>query len=131
MERQQPISILFLEGDENSCEIIISMLAMRFPGVKLHTAGDWHAGLDTFRKYQPGIVIIDSSLSEVDGLRILDSLPEIKPFTRLILFTSHCNRPFLERISLSGVAVELVPRPIDFELLFASISRCIASLSGA
>jgi DNA-binding NtrC family response regulator len=129
VEQLQPISILLIEEDDNSCEIISSMLALKFPEAMLHTAGNWHTGLDSFRRYQPGIVIIDSNLSEIDGLRILDSMPEIKPFTRLILYTSHCNSSYLERISLSGVAVELVPRPIDFEILFASITRCIASLS--
>lgn len=131
MALQHPLSILLVEDDENSCEIICSILAIKFPQAQILSTGDWNTGLNSFRKDLPDIVISDCNLSEMGEAQILDNIRAIKPSTRVIYLTSRCNKVFIERIAVSGVAVELVPKPIDFEILLTSIKRCIASLSRA
>ena len=95
----------------------------------IHSAEDENAGLDYFRRYLPDIVITGSNLPENDGVLILDHISAIKPDTRVILSTTRCSGHILDKIARSGVAVELVPKPVDFEILFASITRCMAAIS--
>jgi YesN/AraC family two-component response regulator len=130
MDPHQPISILLVEDDETACEIIISMLAMRFPHARIHSAGDGNAGLECFRRHLPDIVITDINMPDMDGVRLIGNFPGIKPDARVIVVTAHSDRLNLERITSTGVDVELVLKPIDFETLFSSINRSIASLSG-
>jgi CheY-like chemotaxis protein len=129
MALHQPISILLVEDDECACEIISSMLAMGFPHAQIHIAGDGKTGLECFRRHLPDIVITDINMPEMDGVSMLGNMPSIKPDARVIVVTAHSDKLNLERITSAGVAVELVPKPIDFESLFASIKRCITSLS--
>ena len=129
MGLHQPITILLVEDDESACKIISSMLAMIFPHAHVHCAGDGQAGFDSFCKYLPDIVITDINMPKMDGVQMLCNMSAIKPDARVIVVTAHSDRKNIERFTSTGVAVELVPKPINFKTLFASIECCIASLS--
>jgi len=125
---QKPLSILLVEDDETSREIVCSMLEMGYPQAQVYSAGDGNAGLDSIRTYLPEIVITDISMPELDGVRMLENISAINPAVRVIVITAHSDRQTIQRINSTGFEFELVPKPIDFETLFAAINRCIASL---
>ena len=131
MDLQQPISILLVEDDESSCEILASMLAMGFPNANIYSAGDGKAGLEYFRREQLDIVITDINMPEMDGIAMLGSISAINPDARVFVVTAHSDRHYLEKISSTGIVVKLLSKPIDFEYLFASIKGSLASLSQA
>jgi len=128
---QQPLSILLVEDDENSCEILASMLAMGFPDANIYSAGDGKTGLEYFRRELPDIVITDINMPEMDGITMLGRISAINPDVRVFVVTAHSDRQYLEKIGSTGVAVELLSKPIDFEYLFAAIKGCLPSLSRA
>jgi two-component system chemotaxis response regulator CheY len=129
MDVHQPLSILLVEDDKHASEILHSMLSMRCPDARIYCAGDGIAGLDCIRRHRPDIVITDINMPEVDGFGILAGIPAIKPDIRVIVITAHSDRQNLEKIASTGVDVEIVHKPLDFTKLFASITRCIESLS--
>jgi len=118
---QQLQSILLVEDDEKASEIIYTMLEMKFPGTRIHRAGNGRNGLDMFRAHLPDLVITDINMPEMDGLHMLYGIQEIRPHASVIVITAHSDRNYLAEISSTGVDVGLVRKPIDFKLLFATI----------
>ena len=129
VDSQLSHSILLVDDDENSCELLRSMLVMKFPHAKFYCAGDGKAGLEACRRYLPDIVITDINMPGMDGVQMLANLSVIKPDVCVIVVTAHSDRQNIDRIISTGLPVELVSKPVDFKILFASIKRCIASLS--
>jgi len=125
---QKRISILLVEDDEAARDIICSMLERGYPHARIFSAGDGKTGLDSFRTYLPEIVITDINMPEVNGVRMLEIISAINPAARVIVITAHSDRQTIQQINSTGFDIELVPKPIDFETLFASINRCIVSL---
>jgi YesN/AraC family two-component response regulator len=129
VDLQKQISILLVEDDECACEILHSMLSMRYPHATIHSAGGGKDGLDFICRCQPDIVITDINMPEMNGIEMLGNLVAIKPDTHVIVVTAHSDLQNLEKITSTGIGVELVPKPVDFEILFALIKRCLTSQS--
>jgi CheY-like chemotaxis protein len=119
----QPGSILLVEDDKTACEIISSMLTVKFPHALFNCVGNGKAGLDSFRRCLPDIVITDINMPELDGFQMLESIIAIKPDAHIIVVTAYSSNNFLEKITSTGVNVRVVTKPIDFKTLFASIER--------
>jgi YesN/AraC family two-component response regulator len=122
----QPLSILLVEDDENSSEALCTLLALQFPGALINRALDGKTGLDTFRRQLPDIVISDISMPEMNGADMLKGISSIKADTRVIIITAHTEQLFLEQIAAVCPTVELVPKPINLDILFAAVKRCVA-----
>ncbi|MDD2735113.1 MAG: response regulator [Desulfuromonadaceae bacterium] len=130
MKQQQPVSILLVEDENDACEVISSMLEMKFPATQIYCAANGKIGLDMFGMNLPDIVITDINMPEMDGLKMLDIIHTVKPDACVIVITAHSSTHHLKQIVASSTVVELVPKPIDFEILFAAVQRCIESLPG-
>lgn len=125
VDQPLPFSILLVDDDEYACEILRSMLAKKYPHASIHSAENGNIGLECVRRYQPDIVISDINMPEMDGVRMLVSISEIRPDTRVIVVTAHSDSQNLERITSTGINIEFVFKPIDFAALFNAINRCI------
>jgi len=128
MDRQKRVTILVVEDDSDAREVLRSMLAMRFPRALIYEAGDGKAGLECIRTSQPDIVISDINMPEMDGAQMIGSIPAICPEARIIVATALRDARSLDMIRSTGVHFEIVFKPIDFQLLFALIDRCISEL---
>lgn len=132
MKQHQPVSILLVEDEKDACEVISSMLEMKFPATQLYCAANGKIGLDLFGMNLPDIVITDINMPEMDGLKMLDIIHTVKPDSCVIVVTAYSSTHYhyLKQIVASSALVELVPKPINFEILFAAVQRCIESLPG-
>lgn len=128
MEPHQPVSILLVEDEMDACAVISSMLEMKFPTTQIFCAANGKIGLDMFGMNLPDIVITDINMPEMDGLKMLDIIHTVKPDACVILVTAHGSTHYLKQIAASIKVIEFVPKPIDFEILFAAVQRCIESL---
>lgn len=129
MSSQCPFSILLVDDDQGAREIVCSMLELYFPQARIYNAGDGKQGLDSFRIYLPDIVITDINMPDMDGVQMLDQIYALKPEVRVIIITAHSDKHNLDRITSTCTGALMVSKPIDFECLFKSVKRCIASLS--
>jgi YesN/AraC family two-component response regulator len=127
VSEQKPLSILLVDDEADACEIIRSMLAVVYPQLSIHTATNGQEGLEIFTAHKPEIVITDINMPELDGIQLLQKISVINPGTRLIVVTAFSDRQNLDRITSTGIKLDHVAKPVDFELLFASINRCIAA----
>jgi YesN/AraC family two-component response regulator len=127
MNQKQPLSILLIEDEEDACEIIGSMLSMAYPNANIYTATNGKTGLGIFGTHKPLIVITDINMPEMNGDQLLQEISKINPDTRFIVITAHSDRQNLDKISSTGIAAELIPKPVDFMALVTSINRSIAA----
>lgn len=126
-----PISILVVENDDLSREILATIIPKRFPHAVVYSAADGKAGLDLMKTHSPDIVITDIFMPEMDGVRMVDRIPSVKPDTKLIVITADTERPVRKDATLSSITVDhYLFKPVCCPDLFAAIERCIAEVAG-
>lgn len=128
MDSHVPFSILLVEDEAVACEIIASMLEMKYPQALIYRQMDGKAGLDAFGLHLPDIIITDINMPEMDGLQMLELMHTIKPEAYVIVVTAHSDSGYLEKIKANGLVSVLVSKPINFEALFEAIDKGVATL---
>lgn len=123
MDIQKQITILLVEDDKCAGELLTTLLERRFPQALISFVTDGNAGLNAVRRDLPDIVITDINMPEIDGVQLIKSIAAIKPDTRIVVVTAHSDNQMFDRITATGVPVEIVLKPIDFETLMTTIRR--------
>jgi CheY-like chemotaxis protein len=125
------ISILVVEEDDLSREILATIIPKRFPHAVVYSAANCNAGLDLMETHQPDIVITDIIVPGMDGIRTADHIPSVKPGTKLIVITADSERPARKDAALSSITVDhYLFKPVHCPDLFAAIEQCIAEVAG-
>jgi YesN/AraC family two-component response regulator len=125
------ISILVVEEDDLSREILATIIPKRFPHAVVYSAANFKAGLDLMEAHQPDIVITDIIVPGMDCVRMADHIPSVKPDTKLIVITADSERPVRNDAALSSITVDhYLFKPVHCPDLFAAIEQCIAEVAG-
>ncbi|HEX2769429.1 MAG TPA: response regulator, partial [Geobacteraceae bacterium] len=120
-------TILYVEDDESTRDIVTLLLTKKFPDATLIVAENGQAGLDAFRKHFPDIVVTDVKMPVMDGIRMAKEIRELNKETRIIITTavSDINR-ILEAIDI-GIN-HYVLKPIDHNKLVSIIKSCMTCI---
>lgn len=127
MESHNRSSILFVEDDRTSREVLADMLAVRFPDVSFHLADNGLNGLDAFRDHTPPIVITDLNMPVMDGFRMAEAIKAIRPETTIIALTAFSDTPCGTPESALRCIDHFVLKPVDYRKLLALIDNCLAT----
>ena|ERR1035437_2840410 len=120
------ISLLCVEDDPDSREIIRVMISKRFPGIEILLAENGMVGLDKFREHMPQIVMTDIKMPVMDGVTMVGEINALCPETKVIIVAANCNADYL----LNDKEIDhCVGKPLNYEILFAIIDKCIADIS--
>lgn len=123
---QQKISLLCVEDDPVSRDLIYRMISMKFPVLELHQAGNGKIGLDLFREHMPQIVMTDIKMPIMDGVTMAGEIKALCPQTKIIIVAANCDADYL----LNDKEIDhCVVKPIDYKILFAVIEKCIADIA--
>jgi YesN/AraC family two-component response regulator len=123
---QPKISLLCVEDDPVSRDLISRMISMKFPDIELHLAKNGMIGLDLFKELMPQIVLTDIRMPVMDGVTMAGEIKALYPETRIIIVAANCNADYL----LSDEEIDYcVVKPIDYKILFAVIEKCIADIT--
>ncbi|MDR3578562.1 MAG: response regulator [Oryzomonas sp.] len=126
-----PISILVVEEDDLSREILAAIIPKRFPHAVVSSAANCKAGLDLMKKRPPDIVITDIVMSEMDGTRKEVRNPSVQSDTKLIVITADSERQVRKDATLSSMRVDhYLFKPVSCPDLFAAIEQCISKVAG-
>ncbi len=125
------ISILVVEEDDLSREILATIIPKRFPHAVVYSAANGKAGLDLMETHQPDIVITDIIMPGLDDARMVERIPSVKPGTKLIVITADSERSVRKDATLSSITVDhYLFKPVHCPDLFAAIEQCIAEVAG-
>jgi YesN/AraC family two-component response regulator len=123
---QSKISLLCVEDDSVSRDLIHRMISMQFPGIELHLAENGKIGLELFKEEMPQIVMTDIRMPVMDGVTMVDEIKALCPETKIIIVAANCNADYL----LNDKEIDYcVVKPIDYKILFTVIKQCIADIA--
>lgn len=125
---QPALSILIVEDDSITCEMIGRIIAQEFPNVIINIAESGEQGVELFKKHLSDIVITDINMPKYDGFQMACKIRLIKDDIHFIVLTGHSEKAQMEKFNEIGITDYLV-KPIDFGKLFAAIEKCIAEIN--
>jgi YesN/AraC family two-component response regulator len=126
----QSFSILLVEDEESTLELLTIILPKKYPGALLHTAYNGRTGLDVFKTYTPDIVITDFNMPEMSGAHMVDEIRAIKPDTKFIVITGYTGQLALEDSANNGFKFDhIIAKPVVFQALFTEIDQCLAEIA--
>jgi YesN/AraC family two-component response regulator len=118
------LSLLCVEDDKPTRDVLSLMIAMKFPDVAIHTAGSGESAIELFNEQMPNIVVTDINMPGMDGIRMAGEIKRIKADTRFIVLTGYSDENYLNKFSEIGIN-HFIVKPIEFGKLFALIEKCI------
>lgn len=124
------ISILLVEDEEVILQLLVTILAKKFPGFALYTASNGRAGLELFTTHTPDIVITDIKMPEMGGVQMADKIRALKPDTKFIVLSGDQGK-FVPQDSVENefeFALNIV-KPVKLGLLFAAIEQCLGEIA--
>ena len=122
------ISILAVEDDKVTREVLNLMIPRKFPDVTIYTTENGRTAVELFKKHKPEIVITDIQMPEMDGIEMAGEIKAIEADTKFIVVTAYSNTSYYEKFSNIGFH-DFLPKPIEFDKLFAAIEKCIAEIT--
>lgn len=123
-------SILIVEDEKVTLELLAAILAKKFSNVALYTAINGKEGLEQFESSMPDIVITDINMPEMNGVQMAEKIRAIKPDTKFIVITGDAGKLILEDSIKKGFEFDhFIVKPVVFRELFATIESCIGEIA--
>lgn len=113
-------SLLLVEDDRVTLEMLQLVLATKYPGDAVYAAGDGRAGIELFSKHTPGLVITDINMPVMNGIEMAQAIKAIRVDTQFIVLTAYSDRSYYEQFKDIGFRGYFL-KPIEFKKLFALI----------
>ncbi|UFS69982.1 response regulator [Geomonas sp. RF6] len=123
-----PFSLLMAEDDLDTRDIILRMIARKFPHCTVYAADNGREGLDLFRKHSPEVVITDINMPFMNGIEMTREIRSLGEKAAFIILTAYRNQSFKEEISDLGYCAYLL-KPVVFKDLIEAIDRCRGHLA--
>jgi YesN/AraC family two-component response regulator len=127
---QHSISMLIVEDEKVTREVIGVMISRKFPDVATYTAENGKVGVELFKEHTPEIVITDIQMPVMDGIEMAGEIKSLKTGTKFIVLTAFDSTDFHDKFKEIGFH-DFLAKPIDFGKLFAAIGKCIAEIAMA
>ncbi|MBP6901410.1 MAG: PAS domain-containing protein [Burkholderiaceae bacterium] len=121
--QQAASSLLYIEDNEVNLLIVQEMVARR-PDLRLHAAADGAQGLALARQLQPGLVLLDMQLPDIDGHEVLRQL-RADPATaalRCIALSANALPEDMARALAAGFD-DYWTKPLDLRAFMAALER--------
>lgn len=114
-----PTSVLVIDDDAVMSELMKEFLEQKdFQVISAHSMVE---GVETVRRSNPDIVVLDLYLPETDGWQICRSIRELSPVPILVL--SAMNKPGTIAEALNEGADEYLVRPVTGGILCAHLNN--------
>ncbi|HBG04095.1 MAG TPA: response regulator [Geobacter sp.] len=130
MEGDHPLSILLVEDDATSREILASMLAVKFPQVAFLLANNGKTGLEAFKKHSPALVITDLNMPVMDGISMAAQIKSIDAGVKLIALTAFSDKSVRENSNAEAIGIDhYILKPVDYRMLLTTIQQCLPGIA--
>lgn len=118
------VSIMVVEDDRKSKELLVTVISKKFPGLAIHVAVNGKTGLELFKIHTPDIVVTDINMPEMDGVQMIDRIKTVKPDAKIIVLTADTGKTALQDSEGKGMEIDhYLMKPVDFGELFSAIEQ--------
>jgi PAS domain S-box-containing protein len=122
------ISILYIEDDRETRDMVFRSLARRYPEAGLFTAEEGQTGLSLISERHPDIVVTDINMPGMDGISMAREVKARKHGARIIALTACSDTELLLQAIELGFN-HFVLKPLDCNKLFDAIDTCIGQIA--
>ncbi|MBJ6724554.1 response regulator [Geomesophilobacter sediminis] len=122
IEKPDIVSILVVEDDASSREVLRDLLLITYPTVTVYATENGASGLEYYQSHSPDIVITDVAMPALDGLTMAEKILAVDPGANIIVVTAYNVFDDLHRAIRIGISQFLL-KPIDAAKLFATIEK--------
>ncbi len=117
-------TLLFVEDDSATRDLICLVISSRLPELKLLVATNGEEGLNLFKEHAPKIVLTDMSMPVMDGLSMAKEIKQLSRDIKIIVISAHSDTRFILNAIDIGIS-HYVLKPIDHNKLIAVIKDCL------
>ena len=121
------ISLLYVEDEQDAREMLGEIIGRHYPDVRIFVAENGEAGLDSFKRNRPEIVITDINMPVTDGIRMATEIRSLSPATEIIALTAYTNTQHLLQAIEIGIS-HYILKPISVEQIFNVLDKSIAAI---
>lgn len=123
-------SIMIVEDDKDTLEILNVVLQRKFGAFPICTASNGRNGLELFKNRDVDIVISDVNMPEMGGIQMAQGIRAIRPDVQFIFITADTGKAALEHSIGHGLErVQYILKPVSYQELFSAIERSVANVS--
>lgn len=126
--RQAGATVFIVDDDISVRESLAALV--NFAGWRVLTFASAQHFLDHPRTPQPGCLLLDVSLPDLDGLELQERLSQEKRALPIIFITGQGDIPISVRAMKAG-AVEFLTKPLENHVLLAAIGQAVESSAAA
>ena len=116
------LKILIID-DESSIREVFSQLFLE-KGYLVETAGNGEKGIETARRFQPDVTLLDMNLPDISGIEVLLKLKELGLKTEIIIITAFGTIKNAVEATKLG-AYDYLEKPVDNDELLLLVSRAL------
>jgi len=122
------ISILCVEDDPVTSDLLQRIISIKFPGIELFFAENGKIGVELFKKHAPAIVISDVQMPLLDGIQMARVIKAINPETIIIIVSAYNDTHFMLNAIEIGINY-YVMKPIEQNKLISIIEKSISGIN--
>jgi CheY-like chemotaxis protein/anti-sigma regulatory factor (Ser/Thr protein kinase) len=118
-------TVLYIEDTASNVQLISRTLSLR-PEVTLVTATHGEKAVELARFHQPGLVLLDMHLPDIDGEAVLERL-KADPDTRhipVVAISADAARPRINRVMQHG-AYDYLTKPVNVKRFLETVDRLL------
>jgi len=116
------IQVLIVDNSQDTRETLSSLLNGEEDIEVIGYAGNGSEALDLAEKMQPDVVVMDSDMPEMDGIRVTEQMRERVPEAAVIIMSVQIELDYLRRAMLAGARDYLV-KPLRERVLAKAIMQ--------
>ncbi len=113
--------VLVIDDDNNICELLRMYLEKE--GYEVRTANDGQAGINTFRMYEPDMVLLDVMMPVKDGWQVCREIREHS--SKPIIMITAKGETIDKVLGLELGADDFIVKPLDMKEVFARIKAVL------
>lgn len=125
-------SVMIVEDDLDTLEILQVVLQRKYAGVEIRTARNGRDGVERFRERKVDLVVTDVNMPLMDGIEMVREIHRMEPGVPFIFITADTGRGTLEQSVGTGVKlVHYILKPVAYHDLFQAIEKALAEAGAA
>lgn len=117
------IRILAIDDEIDFISALSRRLGRR--GYVVRTTGTGREGLDALREESFDVVLLDVSMPDMDGIKVLGEIRKRHPMVPVVMLTAHANSDLVIS-SLAMGAYDYLMKPVKLEELARKVDEAVA-----